>query len=191
MHRPRQHHRHRVGPPALDALAGPHAVPLQTGLQVRPPGRVRLVVDLAREVVEGVDRHPLVGWERDEAPVEVLRLAARHLLAVPLGLAEAWSRSRADHLRRLPHFGSARFPPAARAPLSRPWTPGAGRDRSRSRPAGSSRGLPGPPVCRALAAVTADPGPASPPPRPRPADRRPPPSRPAPLPPLRRTPPRP
>src|SRR5262249_60494049 len=48
--------------------------------------------------------------------------------------------------------GSARLPPAARAPLSRPMAPGAGRDRPRSRPARSSRGCPGPPTPRTLAA---------------------------------------
>ena len=45
---------------------------------------IGIVVHLPRKVVERVDRGALPAWQRDETPVEVGRLAARHVLAVAL-----------------------------------------------------------------------------------------------------------
>src|SRR5262249_46314449 len=94
------------------------------------------------------------------APVEVLRLAAGHPLAIALGLLEPERRA-AGWLRPFPDFGHARLPHAVPGPLSPPVKPGVARDRFRSRLARSNRGSPVRRAGRATVVAGACRGPAS------------------------------
>jgi hypothetical protein len=96
-HRHGEHTHHRVGGIARTGLAETAAVVVEARVARRPAFEIRIVVHLTGEVVERIDGGALLPWQGDESPVEVGRLATRHVLTESLRGAHAGKRGGVKH----------------------------------------------------------------------------------------------
>ncbi len=105
-HGQREHPHHGIGGIARARVVETATMMLETRMPRLAPREVRIVVHLAREVVQRVDGDALLARQRDEPPVEVGGLAPRHVLAEALGRAHVGKRRSVNHLR--PLFATSR-----------------------------------------------------------------------------------